>query len=87
MKQETYQDVEPFYTPHELSYLEDWVFHFNSISEEWAAIPRETYSEYWNNYKHSDVLRSKHLNTILDLLHKSKGNKDIIEDITRGQVK
>lgn len=87
MKQETYQDVEPFYIPNELSYLEDWVFHYNSHSKEWAAIPRETYSEYWNNFKHPDVLRSKHLNTLLDLLHKSKGNRDIIEDLTSGEIK
>ena len=87
MKQEVYQDVEPFYEPKELAYLEDWVFHYNSFRNEWNAVPRETYSEYWNNYKNAGVLRSKHLNTLLDLLHKSKGNTDIIEDITRGQIK
>jgi len=87
MKQEVYQDEEPFYKPNDLSYLEDWVFHYNSFTEQWAAIPRETYSEYWSNYKNAGVLRSKHLNTLLDLLHKSKGNTDIIEDIVRGEIK
>ena len=71
----------------ELSYLEDWVFHYNSITNNWAAIPRECYSEYWNNYKHPDILRSKHLNTLLDLLHKTKGDKNTIEDLTSGEVK
>lgn len=85
-KQQVYQDVEPGYK-HDQDYLNDWVFHFNAHAEQWAAIPRETYNEYWNNYKHTGVLRSKHLNTLLDLLHKSKGNVDIIEDIIRGEVK
>jgi len=71
----------------DLAYLEDWVFHFNAHNNQWAAIPRETYTEYWNDYKNAGVLRSKHLNTLLDLLHKSKGNTDIIENITRGEIK
>jgi hypothetical protein len=63
------------------------VFHFNSFRNEWAAVPRETYNEYWNDYKNGSVLRSKHLNILLDLLHKSKGNKEIIEDIISGEIK
>jgi hypothetical protein len=85
-KQEVYQDVEPGYN-YDLDYLNDWVFHFNPINNLWAAVPRETYNEYWNDYKHSSVLRSKHLNTLLDLLHKSKGDRDIIEDLTSGEIK
>lgn len=87
MKQEVYQDEEPYYKPADLAYLEDWVFHFNSFRNEWAAVPRETYNEYWNDYKNRSVLRSKHLNILLDLLHKSKGNKEIIEDIISGEIK
>jgi hypothetical protein len=84
MKQETYMDEEPYYKPQDLSYLEDWVFHFNTFAEEWAAVPRETYSEYWNQYNHQDVLRSRNLNTLLDLLHKSKGDREVIEKLTSG---
>lgn len=69
----------------DLSYLNDWVFHFNSHTEQWAAIPRETYIEYWNNYKHSGVLRSKEINTLLELLHKAKGNNNVIEHIINGE--
>lgn len=87
MKQEVYQDEEPYYKPADLAYLEDWVFHFNSFRNEWAAVPRETYNEYWNDYKNGSVFRSKHLNILLDLLHKSKGNKEFIEDIIRGEIK
>jgi hypothetical protein len=69
----------------DLSYLTDWVFHFNAHTEQWAAIPRETYSEYWNDYKNAGVLRSKNLNTLLDLLHKSKGDSTIIEILIHGE--
>ena len=85
-KLETYQDIEPGYK-HEQDYLNDWVFHFNPYANQWAAIPRDKYKEYWNNFKHHAVLRSKHLNTLIDLLHKSKGDMNIIEDITRGEIK
>jgi hypothetical protein len=69
----------------DLSYLTDWVFHFNAHTEQWAAIPRETYNEYWNDYKNSGVLRSKTLNTLLDLLHKAKGSIDVVEHIINGE--
>ena len=66
-KQTTYQDLEKVYD-NPMAYLEDWVFHFNSFTNEWAAIPRGIYKEYWNDYRHPDVLRSKHLNVLLDLI-------------------
>jgi hypothetical protein len=84
MLQETYMDQEPYYKPQDLSYLEDWVFHFNSFTEEWAAIPRNKYDEYWNQYNHPDVLRSRNLISLLDLLHKSKGDREVIEKLTSG---
>ena len=85
-KQEVYQDVEPGYK-NEDDFMNDWVFHYNTYSKQWAAIPRDYYNEYWNNFKHPEVLRSKHMNTLLSLLYKAKGNKDIIEDITSGEIK
>jgi hypothetical protein len=85
-KQETYQDLEKIYD-NSLSYLEDWVFHFNSFTNQWAAIPRDSYTEYWSDYKNPNVLKSKHLNTLLDLLHKTKGDVEMIEQLTRGEIK
>jgi len=69
----------------DLSYLQDWVFHFNSYTETWAAIPRETYNEYWNDYKNAGVIRSKNINTLLELLHKAKGSINAIEHIINGE--
>jgi hypothetical protein len=85
MNQEVYQDYEPDYKPNSLEYLNDWVFHFNAYTKNWAAIPRETYNEYWNDYKNAGVIRSKSINTLLELLHKSKGSVDAIEHIINGE--
>lgn len=68
-----------------LDYLEDWVFHYNSINSQWAAVPRETYTEYWNDYSHPKVIRSKQLNTLLEILHKTKGDVVLIEKLTDGR--
>ena len=75
------------YMSTELDYLNDWVFHYNCHTEQWAAVPRETYNEYWSDYKHPSVIRSKQLNTLLELLHKSKGSITKIEDIASGRSK
>ena len=66
-------------------YLNDWVFHFNAYAETWAAIPRESYNEYWNDYKNAGVLKSKNINTLLELLYKSKGDANVIEHIINGE--
>ena len=83
MKQETYQDLEPSYNPK--AYLSDWVFHYNSDNKKWAAIPRESYTAYWNNYSHSSVLRSNSIETLLELLHKAHGDVVKIDKLTSGK--
>ena len=67
----------------ESSYMADWVFHYNPYNQLWNAIPRSIYQIYWSNIELTGVLRAKHLNVLLDLLHKSKGDVDMIKDITR----
>lgn len=85
-KQEVYTDLEKKNAiPDE--FMHDWIFHYNVYNKQWAAIPKESYSEYWNDYKNSSVLRSKHLNTLISLLYKAKGDVNIIEDITGGEIK
>lgn len=69
----------------EQEYLQDWVFHFNAYNQQWAAIPRETYNDYWNDFENAGVLRSKDLYTLIELLHKSKGDVEVIEDIINGE--
>ena len=66
-------------------YMYDWVFHYNPYSEEWSAIPKKIYHEYWNNKKHPQILRSKNLNTLLEILYKSKGELEEIEKLVSGK--
>lgn len=69
------------------SYLGDWVFHYNPHAELWAAIPRDSYNEYWSVYTHPSILRSKKLETLLSLLNKSKGDVKVIEKLVSGKNK
>lgn len=78
MKQETYQDLEIVYNPND--YLSDWVFHYNSLSEEWCAIPRDLYNQYWNDYNLKGILRSDRFETLLLLLHGTKGDISKIDE-------
>lgn len=73
MTQEAYQDFEPGYIK-DLSYLYDWLFHYNHHTGFWAAIPRDTIAEYFNNYSSDKVLRSKSLATLQELLHSVGGD-------------
>lgn len=54
--------------------LYDWLIHYNIYDKLFVAIPREKYNEYCNNYNTEGVFRSKSVNTILEILHKTKGN-------------
>lgn len=65
------------------SYLHDWVFHYNPYTNSWAAFPRDYYTQYWNGYDDKNILRSKHINVLVDLLHKAKGDVETIHEITR----
>ncbi len=68
--------------PEELTaYLHDWVFHYNMFSGLWAAIPRELYQAYWSDFELKGVLRSKDKETLLSILHRTKGDPDAIEQL------
>ena len=46
----------------------NWVFHFNPYTNQWAAIPRELYNDYWNNYELERVIKSNKF-SIKQILH------------------
>jgi hypothetical protein len=83
MAQEVYQDYEPDYVENVQDYLDSWVFHYNSINDQWAAIPRDKYADYWNDYSISGVLRSNSINTLLDLLHLCKGDITLLNELLK----
>ena len=64
----------------DLDYLHDWVFHFNTYEQEWAAIPRDKYNEYWSDRDVEGIIRSNILDTLLEMLHKTKGDISKIGD-------
>lgn len=77
---ETYQDLE-LQPKEDASYLYDWIFHFNSYANLWAAIPRDSYTEYWDRHDHPNVLKSSKLETLIEILHKSKGDMGVIDNM------
>ncbi len=50
--------------------LYDWVFHYNHFTELWNAIPRDKYNNYWDNDDLDDVLKSKNINTLIEIITK-----------------
>jgi hypothetical protein len=81
MTQEVYTDYENAMTDTS-DYMHDWVFHFNPYTKLWSAIPRDLYNKYWDNHELEGVLRSRDVNTLFDLLHRAKGNVDLINQLT-----
>jgi len=79
---ETYQDYEHSKS-NDQSYLYDWVLHFNPYTKLWAAVPKDLYRQYWDNYDLPGVIRSSKLETLLELLHKSKGDVDLLNEMVK----
>ena len=53
--------------------LYNYTFHFNSYSENWAAIPRGSEKEYFNDMKarvNSKILFAKDISTLIEFLSK-----------------
>ncbi len=78
-KKEVYQDYEPGYDPEDIDYLYDWVFHFNIYTDTWAAIPRDKYTDYWSKANLEGVIKSTSFNTLIEILHRTKGDTSQLE--------
>lgn len=51
--------------------LYNYIFHYNNFTEQWAAIPREKYNEYWNNKDervNTGILYAKDHSTLVEFL-------------------
>lgn len=62
--------------------LYDFVFHYNIYTNLWAAIPRELYTKYWEDYSNPGILRSSKLETLIELILKTEGKTEEIEILT-----
>lgn len=60
-----------------------YVFHFNPYSELWYAIPRDSYSNYWNGVEDESVLVSKEVSVLVELV--SKG-QDFLRTVTENSA-
>jgi hypothetical protein len=50
--------------------LYDYIFHYNHFTELWSAIPRELYNRYWDNDDIKGTLKSKNINTLIEIITK-----------------
>ena len=60
--------------------LTDYLFHYNSNTKFWAAIPRDKYNFYWNDYNTPGVIRSKNISTLIEIINKGDGFIKKLED-------
>jgi hypothetical protein len=61
--------------------LHNYVFHYNQYTNLWNAIPRDSYNQYWSNIKQKEVLSSKNLDTLLELINRISIDKDFLSKI------
>jgi hypothetical protein len=61
--------------------LHNYVFHYNQYTNLWNAIPRDLYNQYWSNRKLKQVLSSKDLDTLLELINRISIDKDFLSKI------
>jgi len=64
-----------------MEHLQNWVFHYNTYTSQWAAIPRDLYNEYWSNYTTAEILRSSNIETLISLISKHKGDVDKLKEL------
>jgi len=58
--------------------LFSYVFHYNAHNKTWAAIPRELYNDYWSDSAKPGILKSKSIETLIEILYKTGGDKNKI---------
>jgi hypothetical protein len=63
-----------------MEHLYNYVFHYNHFTGLWSAIPRSKYQSYWDNQKDKEILQSKELKTLMELI--TKGD-DFIKSIKK----
>jgi hypothetical protein len=73
---ETYQDAEPGYKKVDDLHMQNWVFNYNPYTQQWAAIPRSEYRSYWSDFNMKGVYKSRNINTLIEVLLKTKGNPE-----------
>jgi hypothetical protein len=66
------------------SELYQWLFHYNPHTETWNAFNREDHFAYWNGLEPKyAILRAKDISIIQEIIKKTDGEKDRLNELTR----
>lgn len=84
---QVYTDLEPNSgDPNVPDYsLYDFVFHYNPYTGFWSAIHRDQYMEYWSLSMNPRIIRSRSIDTLQELITRTGGDLEKIEQLTREQ--
>jgi hypothetical protein len=63
--------------------LYHWMFHYNHYTELWSAFQRKDCTQYFDNPTDPDliVIKSKDVNTVVNILYKIGGDESKIMDL------
>lgn len=64
-------------------YLHNWVFHYNHYTDLWNAVRREDYTLLFSNLKSDKVLKSKHIETLVELICLTDGKESKLNKILK----
>ena len=65
--------------------LYDWVFHYNHYTKLWNAAKRDDRDSLFSNNADEKVLRSSNIDTLIEIICRTKGNKDQLNKLTNEQ--
>lgn len=63
--------------------LYDWVFRFNTMDGKWYCAKRDHYNDLFSNIKSEHVLKSSSINTLIEIINKTDGNKSKIKNLIK----
>lgn len=54
--------------------VSNWVFNLCPVTNSWRAVKREHYNDICNSFGSSNVIKSKDINVLIELINKTNGN-------------
>lgn len=64
-------------------HLSDWVFHYNSFDGTWGAAKRENQTDLFNDRKSKNVLSSKNIKDLIELINKTNGDENKLKRLVK----
>lgn len=52
----------------------NWVFNKCSVTDSWRAAKKEHYNDICNSFGSSNVIKSRDINVLIELINKTNGN-------------